>query len=138
MKISYLFLRIVRVLLCFLCVLQCPGPFHAEKNVLFYFAFERQFWGTFMCIPMISRISLLPSTYTVLSETYRFLVLLYPRTKVGGYMGSAIVTRPRPPPPQTLSCVHSTGHKFEPIVSPPPIFRSKKKKSVQTNFRVST
>ena len=33
-------------------------------------------------------------------------------------MGSAIVTRPRPRPrpPQTLSCVHSTGHKFEPIV----------------------
>ena len=40
-----------------------------------------------------------------------------PRTKVGGYYGSASVT-PRPPPPrppQTLSCVHSTGHKYEPI-----------------------
>ena len=24
--------------------------------------------------------------------------------------------RPRPPRPETLSCVHSTGHKFEPIV----------------------
>ena len=41
--------------------------------------------------------------------------------KKQGYMGSAIVTRPPPPRPprprpQTLSCVHSRGHKFEPIV----------------------
>ena len=34
-----------------------------------------------------------------------------PRTKVGGYYGSASVTRP-PPRPQTLSCEHSTGHKI--------------------------